>query len=210
MLTNVVLPAPLLPIRLTRSPASNATVTSPAATTAPKRLFSPLATRSDTCASVVAPRRPQRADAARQEADHEQEEESESELPRVREVRARERPHDLEHRARDEHRDDALPAGEDRDEDELARRRPVAEVRLDVAEREDDERAADAGAERRDDEVDRHRAPSRGAEVLDAQLVLAHRERDEAARAVERGPHRDRGRRRDADREQVEQIADAL
>src|SRR3954471_19602038 len=97
--------------------------------------------------------RPQRPDAARQETDHEEEEEPERELPGVGEVRARERADDLEHGAGDEHRDHALPAGEDGDEDELARRRPVAEVRLDVAEREDDERTAEAAAEGGHDEV---------------------------------------------------------
>src|SRR3982751_169886 len=110
MLTKVGLPAPLLPVRPTRSPASTATLTSAAATTAPKRLCTPSAIRS-AIASVPAALGPERTDAARQEADHEQQEEAERELPGVREVRARERTHDLEHRAGDEHRGDALPAG---------------------------------------------------------------------------------------------------
>src|SRR6478672_8078464 len=154
MLTSVVLPAPLLPIRLTRSPRWTVIVMSAAATTAPKRLLtrstcssvdpaagmSALTVAPPSPASVPAPLRPQRADAARQEADHEEKEQAERELPGVREVRARERAHDLEHGAGDEHRGDALPAGEDGNEDEFARGRPEAEVRLDVAEREDDER----------------------------------------------------------------------
>ena len=43
-------------------------------------------------------------------------------------VRAGERAHHLEHRAGDEHRGHAVPAGQDGDEDELARGRPEAEV----------------------------------------------------------------------------------
>src|SRR6186713_3436685 len=118
MLTRVVLPAPLLPIRLTRSPAARSTCRSAAATTAPKRLFRPRASSSGgviRAASVLrtparalgsGPARssaplpvPERADALRQEADHEQQEDAERELPGVREVRARERAHDLQHRA---------------------------------------------------------------------------------------------------------------
>src|SRR5215216_6108188 len=105
MLTKVVLPAPLLPIRLTRSPACTSSVIALAATSAPKRFSRP-------------------------EADHEQQEKTERKLPGVREVEARERAHDLEHGRCDEDRQHALPAGEDCDEDELARRRPVAEVRV--------------------------------------------------------------------------------
>src|SRR5436190_2590248 len=195
---------------------------SAAATTAPKRLLTRSTWRSigpasemsaltvASPSSVAAPLRPQRADAARQEADHEQQEHAERQLPGVREVRARERADDLEYRAGDEHRGHALPAGENGDEDKLARGRPEAEVRLDVAEREDDERAAEAGAERGDDEVDRHRVACRAAEVLDAQLVLAHRERHQAARAFEEDPHRNGGDGRDEDRQQVERVADAV
>src|SRR5436190_11000105 len=178
MLTRVVLPAPLLPIRLTHSPRWTVSMMSAAATTAPKRLLTwstcssvdpaaempALTDAPPPAASVPAPLRPQRADAARQEADHEEEEQAERELPGVREVRARERPHDLEHGAGDEHRGDALPSGEDGDEDELARGRPEAEVRLDMAERGDDERTAEAAAKRGDDEVDRHRMSHRAAE----------------------------------------------
>src|SRR5678815_5220841 len=145
MLTRVVLPAPLLPIRLTCSPGWTLIVISAAETTAPKRLLTPSTCSSGGRAgemfaliaapsSMAAPLRLQRADAARQEADHEQQEQAERELPGVREVGARERADDLEHGAGDEHRSDALPAGEDGDEDELARGRPEAEVGLDVAE----------------------------------------------------------------------------
>src|SRR5215510_13733933 len=103
MLTKVVLPAPLLPIRLTRSPALTRTLSSAAATTAPKRLPTFTACSNGVligppwpCGSCPRapkePRRgsrgasafgaaarhssldPQRADAARQEADHEQQE----------------------------------------------------------------------------------------------------------------------------------------
>src|SRR6186713_2905700 len=133
MLTRVVLPAPLLPIRLTHSPARTINMMSAAATTAPKRLLtrstcssagracemSALMVLPPSSASVPAPLRPQRTDAARHEVDHEQEEQAERELPGVREVRARERSDDLEHGAGDEHRGDALPAGEDGHEDEL-------------------------------------------------------------------------------------------
>ena len=186
MLTKVVLPAPLLPIRLTRSPAAMSIV---------DRRRGDHARRSASrgrCALQQRVQRhfgrgrvdPQRADAARQEADHEQQEQAERELPGVREVGARERAHDLEHgRLATKTASDALPAGEDRDEDELARGRPVAEVRVDVAERHHRQRAAACRRERREHEVDRHRLAHRAAEVLDAQLVLAHRERHQAARA---------------------------
>src|SRR5205085_11172232 len=130
---------------------------SAAATTAPKRLL----TRS-TCSSVgpasemsalmaastsvPAPLRPQRADAPRQEADDEQQEQAERELPGVGEVRARERADDLEHGAGDEHRGDAQPSGEDRDENELTRGRTEAGVSSDGTKREDDERDSDRRA----------------------------------------------------------------
>src|SRR5881394_3579780 len=170
MLTNVVLPAPCEPIRPMRSPAPTSTVTSSAATTPSKCLDRFLEDSTE---------------APGEEADDDQQEDTERELPGVREVRARERAYQLEQERGGENGDHAVVAGQDRDEHELAGGGPVAEVRLDVAERHDRERAAHAAEERREDEVRRHHAAHRGTEVLDAQLVLANGERHEAARRIE-------------------------
>src|SRR5512134_955166 len=85
MLMNVVLPAPLPPIRPTTESASTLTLMSAAAVTAPKLLLSPWASRMDTLGSLpaAAEERPQ---AGRQEHDDEQQRHAEHELPRIRRV----------------------------------------------------------------------------------------------------------------------------
>src|SRR4051812_10865347 len=115
MFTNVVLPAPFEPISPTRSPAPTSTVTSSAATTPSKCLDRFLEDSTE---------------ASRQEADHDQQEDTERQLPGVRKVRARERAYELEQERGGEHRDDAVVARQDRDEHELAGSGPVAEIRL--------------------------------------------------------------------------------
>src|SRR3954471_174449 len=155
MLTNVVFPAPFEPIRPTRSPAPTSTVTSSAATTPSKCLDRFLEDSTE---------------ASGQEADHHQQEDTERELPGVREIGARERAHQLEQERGGEHRDHAVVARQDRDEHEFAGSGPVAEVRLDVAERHDGDCAAYAAEESGEDEVGSHHAAYGGAEVLDAQL----------------------------------------
>src|SRR3954469_4526082 len=192
MLTNVVLPAPFEPIRPTRSPAATSTLTPSAATTPSKCLDRFL--EDSTKASW-------------HEADHHQQEDAERQLPGVGEVGARERAHQLEQERGSEDRDDAVVPRQDRDEHEFAGSGPVAEVGLDVTERHDGERAAHAAEERREDEIRRHDAAHRGAEVLDAQLVLADGERHEAARRVEVAPRRDGEPARHDDRHRVEGIA---
>src|SRR5471030_1424363 len=103
MLTKVVLPAPLLPIRLTCSPGSTSMDTWSAAISAPKCLCRPRAERiafirlpcrfaprirawdgpGRSCAGSLspAPVQPERADATRQKADHDQKEDAERHLP---------------------------------------------------------------------------------------------------------------------------------
>src|SRR5918994_6207125 len=129
MLTKVVLPAPLEPIRPTRSPAAISTETRSAATTPSKCLARFLEDSTD---------------APRHEADHDQQEDAERHLPGIGEVRAGKRAHQFEDQRGDEHGDDAVVPGEDRDEDELPRGGPVAEIGLDVAEGHDGEGAAGA------------------------------------------------------------------
>ena len=64
-----------------------------------------------------------------------------------------------------------------------------------------------AAAEGRQHEVDRHRLPHRAAEVLDAQFVLAHRQRHQAARGVEVDARQQRQHGGDADRQHVQHVA---
>src|SRR4051794_17267249 len=110
MLTKVVLPAPLEPIRPTRSPAPTSTVTWSAATTPSKCLDRFLEDSTK---------------AAGQEADHDQQEDTERHLPGVREVRARERADQFQQERGREDRDHAVVARQDRDEHELTRSGPV-------------------------------------------------------------------------------------
>src|SRR3954463_2928478 len=78
MLINVVLPAPLVPIRPTTVSFSIAALTSLAAVTAPKRLHSPRASRM---AGIT---RREGPEAVRQEDDDDEQRGAERELPGVR------------------------------------------------------------------------------------------------------------------------------
>src|SRR5471032_2140448 len=162
MLTKVVLPAPLLPIRLTCSPGSTSMDTWSAATSAPKCLCRPRAERSAlirlpcrfaprirawdgparscACSLALAPSQPKRADAARQKADHDQKEDSQLHLPGIRKVGAGKRAHQFEQEGRDEHRQHAVVSGKNGNEHEFARSGPVAEIGFDMAQRHDRER----------------------------------------------------------------------
>src|SRR4051812_8804604 len=123
MLTNVVLPAPLLPTRPTRSPAATSMVT-PSAATMPSKCFD--SDRAERTGVICGSFANQRAQAARHEANHHEEEDAERHLPRIGEIGAREGAHQLEDERGDEHGDHAVVAGKDRDEDELAGGGPVA------------------------------------------------------------------------------------
>src|SRR5258706_15892374 len=72
MLIKVVLPAPLLPINPTTASCSTATLMSLAAVTAPKLLFSPLASRTIVMSGGLALAGEQRPQPAGQEHDHHQ------------------------------------------------------------------------------------------------------------------------------------------
>src|SRR3954464_7507649 len=104
MLTKVVLPAPFEPISPTRSPAATSSETLSAATTPSKcleRFFE------------------DSTDALGHEADDDQQEDAQRHLPGIGKVGARERAHELEQERGYKHRDHAVVAGEDGDEDEL-------------------------------------------------------------------------------------------
>src|ERR1044072_647318 len=87
MLMNVVLPAPLLPIRPTMLCFSTATLMSDAAVTAPKVLLRPLASRTIAMSGrLPAHFLEQRQQAAGQEKDHEEHRDAQGHLPGVRRV----------------------------------------------------------------------------------------------------------------------------
>src|SRR3954463_13323822 len=138
MLINVVLPAPLVPIRPTTVSFSIAALTSLAAVTAPKRLQRPRASRM---AGIT---RGERPEALRQEDDDDEERRAERELPGVRRQVVRGGVDDLVDERAGERRHDAAGAGEDGDEDELARSSPERHVGIDVPDGGRGERAADA------------------------------------------------------------------
>src|ERR1700675_3009630 len=83
MLMNVVLPAPLLPINPPPLSRSTATLMSAAAVTAPKLLFSPLASRTTAMSGRLSHSGEQRPQPARQEHDHDQHGNAERHLPGV-------------------------------------------------------------------------------------------------------------------------------
>src|SRR5687767_10741505 len=127
MLMNVVLPAPLVPIRPTTESFSIAALTSFAAVTAPKALFKPLASRMT---GMFPEQRPQ---ALGQEHDDQQEREPQAHLPGVgRQVVSGGVDDPVEQRA-GERRQHVAGAGEDGDEDEFARGGPERHLRIDVA-----------------------------------------------------------------------------
>src|SRR6188474_2845767 len=112
MLMKVVLPAPLVPIRPTTESFSIAALTSLAAVTAPKVLFSPLASRMTDMSSEQGPQ------PFGQEHDDEQERDAEAHLPGVgRKIVGGGVDHAVQQGA-GERRHHVAGAGEDGDEDE--------------------------------------------------------------------------------------------
>src|SRR6185295_20378267 len=141
MLMNVVLPAPLVPIRPTTESFSMAAHTSAAAVTAPKALHNPCASRMAGTFAHLGCHGPE---PFRQKEDHDQQRDAEGQLPGVRrEVVGHGVDRAVDQRA-DEGRNDIAGAGEDRNEDEFTRGGPVRHVRIDVAYRRGGERTADS------------------------------------------------------------------
>src|SRR6185295_11664828 len=123
MLMKVVLPAPLVPIRPTTESCSMAALTSAAAVTAPKVLHRLRALRT----TGTGKKRP---DTFGQKDDEHQKGDAEGHLPGVgRQVVGGAVDHAVEQGA-GERREHVARAGEDGDEDELARRGPVGHVRV--------------------------------------------------------------------------------
>ena len=81
----------------------------------------------------------------------------------------------FEQRHAEQGRRDMPGAGEDGDEHELARRRPVGEIGIDVAGSQRDQRAAEAGCSRPDHVDEAQHAGNRGAEIFDPDLVRQDR-----------------------------------
>src|SRR3954466_704189 len=154
MLINVVLPAPLVPIRPTTVSFSIAALTSLAAVTAPKRLHSPRASRM--AGITRAHFAYQRPEALRQEDDDDEQRGAERELPGVRRQVVRGGVDDLVDERAGERRHHAAGAGEDGDEDELAGGCPERHIRIDVPDGGRGERTADTGKHRGDDVDDVH------------------------------------------------------
>src|SRR5918911_3962089 len=124
MLMNVVLPAPFVPMRPTTESFSIAALTSSAAVTAPKDLHSPRASRMTGIA------REQRPQPFGQENDQHQQRDAQAHLPGIGRQAIRERMNRAVEERAYERGDDIARAGEDRDEDELARGRPVRHFRV--------------------------------------------------------------------------------
>src|SRR5258706_1498088 len=133
MLIKVVLPAPLLPINPTTASCSTATLMSLAAVTAPKLLFSPLASRTIVMSGGLALAGEQRPQPAGQEHDHHQHGDAERHLPGVRRIFIGKAADRLDNECAEERRHNAAGAREDADEDELAGCRPVRHLGIDVA-----------------------------------------------------------------------------
>src|SRR5438477_7177902 len=122
MLMKVVLPAPLVPIRPTTESFSIAALTSAAAVTAPKVLHKPCASRMAGTAAQFAY---EGQEAFGKKNDQHQQRDAEAHLPRVgREVVRHGVDRAVDQRA-DEGREHVAGAGEDGDEDEFTRARPV-------------------------------------------------------------------------------------
>src|SRR5882724_9347092 len=116
---NVVLPAPLLPINPTTLSRSTATLMSAAAVTAPKFLFSPLASRTTAMSGRPSHSGEQRPQPARQEHDHQQHGGAERHLPGVRRVFVGEAADGFENERAEEGRQHVAGAGQNGHEDEL-------------------------------------------------------------------------------------------
>src|SRR5688572_12353990 len=122
MLMKVVLPAPLVPMRPTTASFSIAALTSLAAVTAPKDLFNPWASRMT--GILYAHFSDERPQALGQEHDDEQERQTQAHLPRIGRKVVRGGVDDPVEERAGERRHHAADAGEDGDEDELARGGP--------------------------------------------------------------------------------------
>src|ERR1035437_764130 len=115
MLMNVVLPAPLVPIRPTTESCSIAALTFIAAVTAPKRLFRSRASSTTAISGRLAPAE-QRPEPLGQEHDHQKQRDAQGHLPGVGRKVVRDRVDDAEDRGAEERRDHAPRAGKDSDE----------------------------------------------------------------------------------------------
>src|SRR6185312_6548923 len=139
MLMNVVLPAPLVPIRPTTESFSMAALTSFAAVTAPKFFVRPCASRMT---DITVEERPYPLG---QENDQHEKRRAEAHLPGVGRKVVGQGVDRTVDQSPDERRDHVAGAGEDRDEDEFAGGGPVGHLGIDVSDRGRGERAADAG-----------------------------------------------------------------
>ena len=79
----------------------------------------------------------------------------------------------LEQQRRQERSRDIAGSAQHGDEYELARRGPVRKIRIDVADRQRHQPAADAGQHRSDDVIHVDHVAHRSAHVFDSQLVVA-------------------------------------
>ena len=207
MLMNVVLPAPLPPIRPTTC-RLDADVDVGRRGHRAEALVQSL--RFEDRGHVTLPRRARsehRPQSGGQEHDHQQHRDAEHHLPGVRRVLVREA---LDPSRRPASRGRARPRWRCRtrigDEHEFARRRPVGEVGIDVADRQRDQPAADAGEHAGDHVVQVDDGAHRSAHVLDAQLVVADRRRERAGmRARDTGCSAERGDEHDDGGDRVEQ-----
>ena len=152
MLTKVVLPAPLAPMMPTVSPAAISTVTLSGRDNRAEALVQAPGgdQRRAHAARRAAPPREQRPEPGRQEQDHGEHRDADHHLPGVGRILEGEAADRLEHRHAEQGRRDMAGAGQDRDEHELARCRPIGEIRIDVAGSQRDQCAAEAGGSRPD------------------------------------------------------------
>src|SRR2546422_5029915 len=134
MLMKVVFPAPVAPIGPTPEPPSIAALMSAAAVTAPKLLLTPRAARMTLISGGPSPRE-QRPQSFRQKNDNQQQCRAQAHLPGVRRQIVSESVDRAEEQGAQKRREHAAGAGEDRDEDEFTRGRPVGHLGVDVADR---------------------------------------------------------------------------
>src|SRR6266542_2841472 len=172
---NVVLPAPLPPMRPTTVSGSMLTLMSSAAVTAPKRLVRPSVCRIAAMSSAPAPATQERPQARWQEHDHEKHRDSQYHLPGVRRVLICDALDPFEQQRTGKWRRDIRGAAQDRDKHKFAGRRPVREVGIDMADRQRDEAATDAGQHGGNHIVQMHDAPHRSAHVFDTEFVVSDR-----------------------------------
>src|SRR5579859_7381913 len=133
MLMNVVLPAPLLPIRPTMASCSTATLMSLAAVTAPKLLLSDFASRTIVMSGRLPPAGEQRPQSAGQEHDYHQHGNAQRHLPGVRRIFIGKAADGLENECAEKRCQDAAGARQDADENEFAGSRPIRHLGIDMA-----------------------------------------------------------------------------